>query len=177
LRRIILPIAALAALAACSKGPAPAAANAPDNTAAASAAPAGPTPKGTFTANGKTATMTYVRAYKHDPMQGKPVVALVFSPQSQAGASDDPVFDAGGGKFGDPNLVAFVADDGTVVAVFIDAASLTTPHYSANYGFTVKNFTSNASAITGELTTGGPVDAMGHQKIDVDVPFAVAPPK
>jgi hypothetical protein len=184
-RRILVGLAGLALVAACSK-----ASVAPTNAESAtaqSAAPqaaasaavvaqptAGPAVSGQFTANGKASSLTQVTAHKDDPFDGTPVTDLVFTANDQGGddkAADDALF----GKFGDA-IVIKVESDGTVIGADIVHSGLTSPGSVSISGvFTLQNFTTAGGQIAGHLTSGGPTDVFG-QKVNVDLTFHAKAP-
>jgi uncharacterized protein YuzE len=169
-------------IAACSKAPAPAQganATAPSGPQAASAPAAtpatGPAVSGTFTGNGKPATLTQVTAHKDEPFDGKPVTALVFSAKDQGG-DDKAAVDALFNKFGDA-IVAKVEPDGTVVGVDVVHAGLQTPSGSISISgvFKTKNYSETGGQISGELTSNGEVDIF-DQKLAADITFHTKAP-
>ena len=173
LRRLIICVAALATLTACSNG---ASTNAAQGNAVAqsNAAAKVATVSGTFTVDGKPSTMAFVGAYKVDPIDGKPVIAIVISPNSQAGSTNPPQ-DAMFQKFGDDGVVLDINPDGTFVEAIVDNKNLKSHSITMDGGISVKNFTSNGGVISGELTTGGPIDQFG-QKLNIDLTFKVTAP-
>jgi hypothetical protein len=176
-RRLILCVAALATLAACSNGGAPNAANNAAQSNAAPAAPSAPavaTVSGTFTVDGKPATMAFVGAYKVDPIDGKPVIAIVMSTLSQAGSANPPA-EAITEKFGTEVIVLDINPDGTFVEASVYNKNLKSHVVTMDGGISVKNFTSTGGVISGELTTNGPTDSFG-QKLNIDLTFKVTAP-
>jgi hypothetical protein len=184
MRRTVLGLAALAALAACSK-PATNAANAVSNasaaanTTAASAAPpaaaAAAAVSGTFTANGKPATLTIATAHKGDPFFDKPIIDLVLSAGAQTG-SDKPATDAMFGQFGDA-LVAHIEEDGTVTGVEFHHAGLKNPDGSVSVAGPIKmtDFKSAGGQLSGHLTSEGEIDILGD-KVNIDLTFTAKAP-
>jgi hypothetical protein len=175
-------LAGMLLLAACSKAPAPAqsaAATAPATPAAApqpAAAPAaGPAVSGTFTGDGKPATLTQVTAHKDDPFDGQPVTALVFTSKDQGG-DDKAAFDALFDKFGDA-IVVKVEPDGTVVGADVVHAGLKSPSGSVSLSGVLKleGYSAAGGQISGHLTSGGPVDVF-DQKLEVDLTFHTKAP-
>jgi hypothetical protein len=175
----MISVAALAVLAACSNGAAPNAANnaTPANTAAAPAGPSTPgtgTVSGTFTVDGKPATLAFVGAYKQDPIDGKPVIAIVMSTLTQAG-STDAAAEAITTKFGTEVIVLDINPDGTFVEASVYNKDLKAHVITMEGGITIKNFTSAGGTLSGEVTNNGPADAFG-QKVNIDETFKVTAP-
>jgi len=189
MRRLVLCLAGLAMVTACSKPPSPAAqanaappasAAAPANVAAlavaASAAPAatGAPVTGTYTLDGKPAALTQVTAYKDDPFNGQPVIAIVFTEKDQGGdpqAAEDALM----GNFGDA-LVAKVEPDGTVIGVDVKHTALHTPiSVSISGVLTMSDYKVAGGVISGHLTSNGPADLF-DQKLVVDLTFHAKAP-
>jgi hypothetical protein len=169
--------AVLATLAACSNGAAPNAANnaAPSNAAAAPAGPTVPgTVSGTFTVDGKPATLAFVGAYKQDPIDGKPVIAIVMSTLTQAGSANAAA-DVITEKYGTEVVVLSVNPDGAFVEAGVYNKNLKAHSVTMEGGLTIKNFTSTGGVLSGEVTTGGATDSMG-QKLNIDLTFKVSAP-
>jgi hypothetical protein len=186
MHRTLACLAGLLLIAACSKAPAPAqGANAAPVTpaaapqgAAASAptvATTGPAVSGTFTGDGKPATLTQVTAHKDDPFDGQPVTALVFTSKDQGG-DDKAAFDALFDKFGDA-IVVKVEPDGTVVGADVVHAGLKSPSGSISLSGVLKleGYSAAGGQISGHLTSGGPVDVF-DQKLEVDLTFHTKAP-
>ncbi|HLI65126.1 MAG TPA: hypothetical protein VKU90_02070 [Caulobacteraceae bacterium] len=183
MRKAFIGLAGLALVAACSKAPANVASSA--ESAGASATPAsaaatpaaavsGPAVSGTFTVDGKAATLIQVTAHKDDPFDGQPVTALVFTAKDQNGdakAATNALF----GNYGDA-IVARVEPDGTVIGADVVHSGLKEQgSVSISGAFTIKAFKSSGGVISGELTTSGPNDVF-DQKLDVDLTFHTAAP-
>jgi len=186
MRTTFVCLAGVLLMAACSKAPAPAqnaAANTPSApgavmpaaTAPAPAAATGPAVSGTYTGNGKPATLTQVTAHKDDPFDGKPVIALVFTAKDQGG-DDKAAFDALFGKFGDA-IVAKVQPDGTVVGVDVVHSALQSPSGSISISgvFTMKDYSESGGQISGRLTSNGETDVF-DQKVAADLTFHTKAP-
>ncbi len=186
----VVCLAGMLMMAACSKAPAGAqSANTAQNAAAApaSAPPsaaatpvtpsftAGPAVSGTYTGNGKAATLTEVTAHKDDPFDGQPVTALVFTEKDQAG-DDKAAMDALFGKFGDA-IVARIEPDGTVIGADVVHSGLKSPSGSISISgvFMVKDYSAAGGEISGHLTSNGPVDVF-DQKVEVDLTFHTKAP-
>jgi hypothetical protein len=183
MRNVVLGLAGLTLLVACSKTPGNAESSAaPASATPASAAPAAPTPapvsgppvSGSYTVDGKAAVLTQVTTAKDDPFDGQAVTDVVFTAKDQAGdakAAEDALF----GNFGDA-IVIKVEPDGTVVGADIVHSGLKEQGSVSLSGvFTLKNYQASGGQISGELTTGGPNDVFG-QKVDVDLTFHVKAP-
>jgi hypothetical protein len=191
MRTALICLTGLALLAACSKPPAdPAKANpapqpvasqpaAPQSsvTPAAPAAPAASAPQvsGLFVADGKPATLTQVTAHKDDPFDGKPITALVFSANDQAGdanAATDAMFR----KFGDA-IVLRIEPDGTVIGAQVIHSGLKEPGGSVSISgvMSVADYKSADGEISGRLTSNGPTDVF-DQKLQVDLTFRAKAP-
>ena len=179
--RMFACLAGVLLMAACSKAPAPAQsnnANAPVTPAASSqpaVAATGPAISGTYTGNGKPATLIQVTAHKDDPFDGKPVTALVFTSKDQGG-DDKAAFDALFDKFGDA-IVVKVEPDGTVIGADVVHAGLQSPSGSVSLSGVLKleNYSAAGGQISGHLTSGGPVDVF-DQKLEVDLTFHTKAP-
>lgn len=175
MRKAIICLAGIALIAACSKAPS----NAAKSDAAAPAAPpaaavTGPPVSGTYTANGKPATLTQVTAHTDEPFDGKPVIELVFTAKDQAG---DPKagFNALFGKLGDAITVK-VQPDGTVIGANVVHAGLKREGSIAISGpITIQDYHSEGGQISGHLTSGGPVDVF-DEKVAVDLTFHTKAP-
>jgi hypothetical protein len=183
--KAIVCLAGVLALAACSKPAANAtnaAAAAPSGgTPAAAAAPAAPAASGasvsgTFTGDGKAATLTQVTAHKDDPFDGKPVTAIVFTAKDQGG-DKDAAMNALFSKYGEA-IVAKVEPDGTVVGADVIHPGLQTPGGSVSISgvLTIKGYKNEGGQISGELTSGGPTDVFG-KSLNVDLTFHTAAPQ
>jgi len=188
MHRLVICLAAIALVGACSKAPAPTAlanAAAPAGVAAPAAASAaapaatgpavtGPAVTGTYTVDGKPAALTQVTAHKDDPVNGQPVTAIVFTEKDQA---DDAEVgeEALMGNFGDA-IVARVAPDGSLIGVDIKHAALHTP-ISVSIGgvLTMSDYKVAGGEVSGHLTSGGPVDVF-DQKLAVDLTFHTKAP-
>jgi hypothetical protein len=179
-------LAGVLLIAACSKAPAPAQganANAPATPAAtpqavatpAAVAATGPAVSGTFTGDGKPATLTQVTAHKDDPSDGQPVTALVFTAKDQGG-DDKAAFDALFDKFGDA-IVVKVEPDGTIVGADVVHSALKSPSGSISLSGVLKleGYSAAGGQISGHLTSGGPVDVF-DQKLEVDLTFHTKAP-
>jgi hypothetical protein len=187
MRNTFVCLAGLLLLAACSKAPAPPeSANASAPAAPTAAGPqaaaspvatsaTGPAVSGTFTGNGKPATLTQVTAHKDDPFDGKPVTALVFSAKDQGG-DDKAAVDALFNKFGDA-IVAKIEPDGTVLGVDVVHAALQAPGGSIQISgsFKTQNYSESGGQISGRLTSNGDVDIF-DQKVAVDITFHTKAP-
>ncbi|HXQ11003.1 MAG TPA: hypothetical protein VN805_08415 [Caulobacteraceae bacterium] len=184
MRNVVLGLAGLTLLVACSKAPgnaantaaAPASA-APTSAAAAAAAPtpvAGPAVSGSYTVDGKAAVLTQVTTHKDDPFDGQPVTDLVFTAKDQAGdakAADDALF----GNFGDAMVVKIEPDGSVIGADIVHSGLKEQGSVSLSGVLTVKNYQGAGGQISGELTSAGPTDVFG-QKVDVDLTFHTAAP-
>ena len=185
MRKTFVCLAGVLLMAACSKAPAPAqSANAaapvapaagPQLAAAPAVATSGPAVSGTYTGNGKPATLTQVTAHKDDPFDGQPVTALVFTAKDQGG-DDKAAFDALFNKFGDA-IVVKVEPDGTVIGADVVHTGLQSPSGSVSLSGVLKleGYSSAAGQISGHLTSGGPVDVF-DQKLEVDLTFHTKAP-
>jgi hypothetical protein len=187
MHKLFVCLAGVLLIAACSKAPAPAQsananANAPATPAATPQAVAtptvattGPAVSGTFTGNGKPATLTQVTAHKDDPSDGQPVTALVFSSKDQGG-DDKAAFDALFDKFGDA-IVVKVEPDGTIVGADVMHSALKSPSGSISLSGVLKleGYSAAGGQISGHLTSGGPVDVF-DQKLEVDLTFHTKAP-
>jgi len=189
MRRFFICLAAIAALAACSKPAAPPAAaggaaqpappTAPAGPAAggggaAPTAPAAASVSGTFTVDGKPATLSFAGAYKDEPFGGQPVTALVFTQNDQKGDAQ-PADDALFRKLGDA-IVAKVQPDGTLIEFDLVHAALKEPSSVSLSGpVTLKDFKLDASVLSGHLTTSGPTDVFG-QSVVIDLTFRAPAP-
>jgi len=180
MRTTLLSLAALAALAACSKPAENASANAAANAAAATplaaspgaapAAPASAALSGTFTVNGKAAELTEATAHKGDPFFDKPIIDVVLTEKSQTG-SGKPAEDAIFGNFGDA-LVAHIEEDGTLTGVELVHSGRKDAQGSISVAGPIKmaEFKSAGGQISGRLTTDGPIDLFENQ-VDINVTF------
>jgi hypothetical protein len=185
MRAIVVCVAGLVMLSACSKKPDAAPASAPGSTAAAgpaAAAPASapasavaaPAPtgapiSGVYSVNGKAATLTQVTAHPDEPFDGKPVTAILFTSKDQGG---DPKAFSGAlfGHFGDAVLIK-VNSEGQVVECEVVNSGLTHGQTASLSGvFKITDFQNTGGQISGHLTSGGPTDFFGD-KIDVDLTF------
>jgi hypothetical protein len=185
MRMTFVCLAGVLLIAACSKAPAPAqSANSatpatpaagPQAAATPAAAATGPAVSGTYTGNGKPATLTQVTAHKDDPFDGKPVTALVFTAKDQGG-DDKAAFDALFNKFGDA-IVAKVQPDGTVTGVDVVHSALQSPSGSISISgvFTTKDYSESGGQISGRLTSNGEVSVF-DQKVAVDLTFHTKAP-
>jgi hypothetical protein len=184
MRAIVLSVACVLVLAACSKKPAqdakavaPAAAPAGAQAAAAPAAPApsGAPVSGEYTINGKAAALTQVTAHTGDPFDGEPITLLVFTANDQAGDAKAD-FDAVFRKFGDA-IVIKATPKGDVVGADIVHSGLKNPNASVSLSgvLSLKDFKSEGGQISGRLTSGGPQDVFGDQ-LNVDLAFHTKAP-
>jgi hypothetical protein len=191
MRVAFLCLAGVLLVSACSKAPTAAqSANAAAPTTAAPtaatpvAAPAfttGPAVSGRYTGNGKQAVLTQVTAHKDDPLDGKPVTALVFTAKDQGG-DDKAATDALIGNFGDA-IVARIESDGTVVGADVVHSGLKSPldpqspsgSISISGVFKLEDYSAAGGEISGRLTSGGPTDVF-EQKVDVDLTFHTKAP-
>jgi hypothetical protein len=182
--------AALALLAACSNNAAPNAANtaapanaalAPANTAAAApttpSGPVTPTISGKFIVDGKPVPLTFIGAYSADPVNGKPIIHVIFSAKSQSGASSDASADAYKFKFGD-SIDLMMNPDGTIFSTDVASQALKSDkNFSTpGNGASVSNFSNSGGVISGELTSGGQHSAFGDDTVDYDLTFKIAMP-
>ena len=185
IHRALASLVALALVAGCSKpapaaggsaSPAAAASSAAAPAAAAAPAPAvaGPEVAGTYTGNGKPATLTQVTAHVGEPFDDKPVTLLVFTAKDQGGDAKAD-FDALFGKFGDA-IVVKVQPDGNVIGVDVLHSGLKEPGSISISGvMTMQDYRAAGGQISGHLTSGGPTDVFG-QKLQVDLTFHTKAP-
>ena len=185
MRKTLICLAGVLLVVACSKPPAVQGANAaaPQAVPASPSAPApvataaesGPAVSGTYTGNGKQATLTQVTAHNDDPFDGKPIIALVFTAKDQGG-DDKAAFDALFNKFGDA-IVAKIEPDGTLIGVDVIHSGLQSPSGSISISgvLTVKDYSAANGQISGRLTSNGPTDVF-DQKVDVDLTFHTKAP-
>ena len=159
--KVVLCVAALAALAACSRD------------AAAQRPAADPSVAGAYVADGKAAVLTEVTAHKHEPFNGRAVCELVFSTRSQGGSSD-PALDALFGKFGDA-LVARIENDGTVTGVDVIHSGMGSGSVSMSGPIKTVGYRIAGGRVSGRLTSGGAVEVFGH-KVSIDLRFAARAP-
>jgi hypothetical protein len=178
MRRVVICLAGIAVVSACSKAPATTAlANAAAPAGAATkVAPAGSGPSltGTYSVDGKPAALTQVTAHKGDPRDGQPVTDIVFSEKDQGGDAQ-AAEDALEGNFGDA-IVAKVASDGSLIGVDIRHTALHSPISVSISGIlTMSDYRLAGGEVSGRLTSGGPVDVF-DQKLGVDLAFHTKAP-
>jgi hypothetical protein len=183
MRTTTLCLAGALLLASCAKAPTTARVNAAAPAAAAvsaaqpasAATPAtGPAVSGTYTANGKAATLIQVSAHHDEPFDGKPVTALVFTSKDQAG-DDKADTKALFGDYGDA-IVARVQPDGTLVGADVVHSGLKEKGSVSISGvFKIENYIAANGQISGHLTSNGPTDVF-DQKVDVDLTFHAKAP-
>ena len=181
---LLFVVASLALVAACSKKPAEAptaqattqaTAVATPLPAASSAAAAGPAISGTFTANGKPATLTQVTAHPDEPFDDKPVTALLFTAKDQGSDPKEALFSASFGNYGEA-IVVRVAPDGNVIG-----SDIVHPGLQANGSvsisgvLTMENYQNAGGQISGHLTSKGDNDVFGH-KLNIDLTFHTKAP-
>jgi hypothetical protein len=178
MRQLLACLLAVGLIGACSRPPAENAAssaNAADATPATAPAAAGPAVSGVYTAGGQAATLTEVTAHNDEPFGGKPVMALVFTAQTQAGDAN-AMDDAHLGKFGDAIIVR-VEPDGTIIGSdLIHRGLAKSSGYISGVGLvTLKDYRAAGGEISGRLTSGGPSDAF-DQPINIDLTFHTKAP-
>jgi hypothetical protein len=189
MRKLIIGLASLLLVAACSKAsketkadeaaPAPAAnATAPAGAAApATAAPedTGPPISGTYTANGKAANLTSISAHNDEPFSGKPVTMIVFTSQDHS-SNAKPDFDASFGKLGDA-IVLKVHPDGSIIGTEIVHSGMKREGAVSWIGtLKLEDYRNASGVVSGHLTSNGPHEVFDDQ-IAVDLKFHTAAPK
>jgi hypothetical protein len=194
MRKLIVGLASLLLVAACSKAsketkadeaaPAPAAnatAAAPASAAApaatATAAPdvSGPAISGTYTANGKPATLTSISAHPDEPFSGQPVTMIVMTSQDHS-ANPKPDFDAAFGHLGDA-IVLKVHPDGSIIGTEIVHSGLKRQGAISWIGeLKLEDYRVGGGQISGHLTSNGPRDVF-DEPVNVDLKFHTPAPR
>jgi len=180
---LLFAVASLALVTACSRKPAEDPAASATAQAAASAAPpsaaappaAGPAISGTFTGDGKPATLTQVTAHTDEPFDDKPVTAILFTAKDQGNDPKEALFSASFGNYGEA-IVARVTPDGNVIG-----ADIVHPGLQANGSVSIsgvlvmENYQNAGGQVSGHLTSKGDHDVFGH-KLNVDLTFHTKAP-
>ena len=180
----LVVMALLALVAACSKEPAAAPEEKASGQAAADATPppvasspamAGPAVSGTFTGDGKPATITQVSAYPDEPFDDQPVTAIVFTAKEQVGDAKKVLFSATFGDYGEA-IVAKVTPDGNLIGVDILHPGVQ-PNGSVSLSgvLTMENYKNSGGEISGRLTSNGDEDVFGHT-LNLDLTFHTKAP-
>ena len=88
-------------------------------------------------------------------------------------ATTDPEMDARTGKFGDQVLVLSIYTDGTFIQAITHDTNVKDKEIIFQTSFSVTKFAATPGSLSGDLTTGGPMDSFG-QKFNTDLTFKVA---
>jgi hypothetical protein len=135
---------------------------------------AAPSVQGSFKANGKDATLTYVLAKKSAPWGDHPVIQLVLS-EKDASASKRPDFEAQGAHFGAALVVTLTSDGWDVIGTEFAHPELKHSGASGTGIVKVKDVTTSNGEITGHLVTNEHADLFG-EPIVIDLTFHVKQP-
>ena len=136
--------------------------------------PVKPTVSGKFLGNGKTASLKYVSVEEHEPFGGKDAITLVFTEKDHS-ASKKPSFDASFGKFGSSLVLSVDQVSGGIFGCEVGHSALKNGAFSSSGQIRMAEFDTAGGNVTGEVTTGGTLDAFG-QKWEVELKFAAPLP-
>ena len=133
-----------------------------------------PSVKGTFLGDGKDGKIQYLVVQTREPFNDKPSIRLVFTEKNPA-SSKNPGFDAGFKKLGSALILSVFKDGGIFGCEVAHTAHPKSP-FSALGEIKMKDFKVTETTVSGNVTTGGTLDAFG-QKWDVDLTFSAPLPK
>ncbi len=133
-----------------------------------------PVVKGTFLGDGKDAKLKYLIVQNREPFSDKSAIKLVFTEKDPA-KSEKPDWDAGFKKLGSALVISVFKDGGIFGCEVAHTAHEKSP-FSAVGEIKMKDFKVTETQVSGNLTTGGELDAFG-QKWNVDLTFSATLPK
>lgn len=183
MRKVVVGLAALGLIAACSKAPlvADAPSTAKQAAAAAPAAapadpqpPSGPPVSGAYTVGGESAQLTDATAHADDPFNGEPVTAILLTTRPQDGGAT--ALTTLTGNYGDAIIVRVLADGRAIGEDFIHhGLDKTGGHLSGSGIITLTDYRNAGGQISGRLSSNGPTDEFG-QSLNVDLTFHAKSP-
>lgn len=133
-----------------------------------------PVIKGTFLGDGKAAKIKYLIVQNREPFSDKSAIKLIFT-EKDPSSSKKPDFDAGFKKLGSALLISVFKDGGIFGCEVAHTAHEKSP-FSAVGEIKMKDFKVTETQVSGNLTTGGELEAFG-QKWNVDITFSAPLPK
>lgn len=129
--------------------------------------------KGTFTGDGKPATLAFVSAHKSTTLAGKEMVMLVFTEKDHS-TETSPKMKATDGDFGSALVISIYPDTGKVDA-FVVAHAAHKESFGELSSIEMKNFKNEGVMLSGRLTTNGKTETF-KQTWEVDITFRVKAP-
>lgn len=130
--------------------------------------------KGTFLGDGKEAKIKYLIAQTRESFSDKAAIKLVFT-EKDPSLSKKPDFDAGFKELGSALIISVFKDGGIFGCEVAHTAHEKSP-FSAVGEIKMKDFKVTDTQVSGNLTTGGELEAFG-QKWNVDLTFSAPLPK
>lgn len=137
--------------------------------------PVKPVVTGKFLGNGKPAPLKYVSVEEHEPFGGKEAITLIFTEKDHS-AAKKPSFDASFGKFGSSLILNVDRVSGGIFGCEVGHSALNKGSFSSVGVIRMAEFDIAGGNVTGEVTTGGTLDAFG-QKWEVELRFAAPLPE
>lgn len=137
---------------------------------------AGASASGTYSANGKSATLAHVLALKGKPFADKPTTTLVFS-EKDASGDKNPAFDATMGNFGAALVVRLAQDANGWKVIGSEFAHPALQHSGASSIGVVDAMDMKVAngELSGRIATVADADLF-HEPLSIDVKFDVAQP-
>lgn len=132
------------------------------------------TVSGKFLGDGKDGKIQYLVAQDRDAFSDKPAIRLIFT-EKNPGSSKKPDFDAAFKRLGSA-LILSVFEDGGIFGCEVAHTAHSKSPFSALGEIKMKDFKVTGTTVSGQVTTGGTLDAFG-QKWDVDLIFSAPLPK
>jgi len=125
------------------------------------AANVNPTVTGTFTGNGKNATLNFVSARWTQPFDDKPGILLLFTEKDH---SKDKKPDNGAmfGKYGNA-LIISLHEDGSIYSCQVVHSGMKNKGFSSSGSIEATPFTYENGKVEGEITTNGDVDTFSEK--------------
>lgn len=136
--------------------------------------PVKPTVSGKFIGNGKDAAIKFVLVEEREPFSDKEAIALIFTEKDPAKVKK-PSWDASFGKLGSA-LVLSVFYDGGIFGCEVSHSAHSKRGFSALGEIKMVDFKIEGGNVTGHVSTGKELDALG-EKWDVDLTFAAPLPE
>jgi hypothetical protein len=132
------------------------------------------TVSGKFLGDGKDGKIQFLVVQDREAFNDKPAIRLIFT-EKNPGSSQKPDFDAAFKRLGSALIISVFKDGGIFGCEVAHTAHPKSP-FSALGEIKMKNFKVTDTTVSGQVTTGGTLDAFG-QKWDVDLTFSAPLPK
>ncbi|MCB1278901.1 hypothetical protein [Prosthecobacter sp.] len=130
--------------------------------------------KGTFLGDGKDGKIQYLVVQTREPFSDQAAIRLVFT-EKDPSSSEKPDFDAAFKKLGSA-LILSVFRNGDIFGCEVAHTEHPKSPFSALGEIKMKDFKVTDTHVSGQVTTGGELDAFG-QKWNVDLTFSAPLPK